>query len=101
MSLIIYPNPNTGKFYIELKSSKCKPQKIVLFNSASELVFSGELEWGKNLLIDLIGVQSEIYTLFMKNDQLEFRYEVIIRNPSEPIEASVKANIDIEFNSLD
>jgi len=99
MPLTVYPNPNAGKFYVELKTSKCKSQIIELFDSSGKLVYSGMIEWNKTLLINLDQAESGNYTLLMKNDKFEFRQQIIIQNPNFPKEV-VRAKIEIEIPSL-
>lgn len=100
MPLTVYPNPNAGKFYVELKTSKCKSQKIELFDSSGQSIYEGKIEWNKTLLIDLKNIKSGDYVLFMENNQIEYRQQIIIQNPNYEKSKSVRADFDIEIPSL-
>ncbi len=88
MELIIYPNPNAGKFYIELSGSKSQSQSIELFNSSGELVCNASLDQDKTKLIDLTGIESGDYALNLKCDRFEMQKKITIQNPNDTVDST-------------
>lgn len=100
MPLTVYPNPNAGKFYIELNSPKSTTTSVELFNVSGELVHKCVIEWNKTKLIDLEHAQPGNYTLRLKNNKVDIRQQVLIENSNPPQEHSTMVSIEIEVPSL-
>ena len=83
MQLIVYPNPNAGKFYLELEGSKSESQIIELHNSSGEIVHQSKLERDKSNLVDLTGIDSGNYSLHLICDRFEIQKKICIQNPND------------------
>jgi Secretion system C-terminal sorting domain len=100
MPLTVYPNPNPGKFYVELDSTRSNSQSVELFDSSDKLVYSGIIKSNKTNLIELKEVKSGNYSLCLKKGKLELRQQISILKPDESAAQSNVVNVEIETPSL-
>jgi Secretion system C-terminal sorting domain len=98
MQLIVYPNPNAGKFYIELSGSKAKSQEIELFNSSGDLVCNTRLDHDITKLIDLTGIESGDYSLNLTSDRFEIHTKITIKNSNDIADNS--SILELALNSF-
>ncbi|MDX2359410.1 MAG: hypothetical protein QNK23_01295 [Crocinitomicaceae bacterium] len=100
MPLTVYPNPNPGKFYVELDDSDSDLQSVELFDSSDCLVYEGVIEPNKTNLIELKEIKSGDYNLYLKKRKLELRHQVSIVKPDECRALSNHVNVEIKIPSL-
>ncbi len=71
--LIIYPNPNSGKFIIELNDNMV----VSLYNTIGSLVYKKNMLAGKNI-IDIENLHSGTYLIKAQNEQLIIENKILL-----------------------
>jgi hypothetical protein len=74
--ITIYPNPSNGKFKIDLQNvyNNCK---IEIYDVLGHLIF--ENKYTSSNIIDLnLDLQSGIYLIKLKSDQMQYNAKIII-----------------------
>ena len=78
MSLLIYPNPNSGKFYIELSGTTFGEYTVELFNSMGQIIYSGQMQMNNTHLIELNNTTPGMYTVRVGNEHTETRQRIVV-----------------------
>ena len=80
MSIIVYPNPNVGKFYVELNKVKTGIQTVELYNVEGDLIYNGEMNADKAKMIELESSHSGSLTLHVRCEKFEYHQTVIVKD---------------------
>jgi hypothetical protein len=78
--LSVQPNPGDGKFYLQLHSPLSEPIQLKVYNSMGVLVFSKDMDHGKDLFqLDLGGNSPGIYFLQLSGKEFGKPIKIIIQ----------------------
>jgi len=77
----IYPNPNSGNFYIDLGKLDAQEADVSIYNCLGQTCYSGHVQPGSNIALQWVSDQTGIYTVEVKTEsQKLYRKKLIIRN---------------------
>ncbi len=79
MSLIIYPNPNAGRFYVELNGIGRDLFTLEVFNSIGQMVYASQMNISQSKLVDLENKVPGIYIIRVSSKMKEIRQKIIIQ----------------------
>lgn len=79
MSILTYPNPNAGKFYVEISGSTSEVFAFEMCNNLGQIVYSGEMEAKSTHLVEVTGIAAGIYTIRIGNENKESHKRIIIK----------------------
>lgn len=79
MSILIYPNPNAGKFYVELSGSTSEMFVVEMRNNLGQIVYAGEMESNSSHLIELTDIAPGIYMVRIGNERRESHERIIVK----------------------
>jgi len=80
-SFMIYPNPNTGAFWISLNIQESSNLDVKVLNNMGEVVFQTKLvaiKGNHDEFIDLKRLSNGIYTIILQTDQLKSASRLVI-----------------------
>lgn len=80
MSIIVYPNPNIGKFYVELNKERTGIQTVELYNVEGELIYNGEMNAETTKMIELENSHSGSLTLHVRCEKFEYHQTVVVKD---------------------
>ncbi|MDX2361600.1 MAG: FG-GAP-like repeat-containing protein [Crocinitomicaceae bacterium] len=79
MSILVYPNPNEGKFYLEVKGTNNEMFSVEMLNNLGQVVYSDQIMTNDTKLIELADKAPGIYTIRIGNENTETRKKVVIQ----------------------
>lgn len=79
MSVVIYPNPNNGKFYVELNGANSEEYTVELFNSLGQVIYASQMEMNNSHLVELQETLPGVYVVRVGNENTETHKRIIIQ----------------------
>ncbi len=79
MKLHVYPNPNIGKFSLEVCGPVSDACLVKMLDNRGVVLYRNKIDVNKLLNVDFIDLSPGSYTVMVENETTDVRHEVIVQ----------------------